>query len=287
MKTKGLYSASEARMKLGGISGETLKNLVDDGKIRKVIPPGNRRRGMYVKEDVDKLVEAREEFIEMYLIAPQIEGAGFEVTQAQGEEDIEETVQIARQHFGENAYGLGKRMEWFNKIPNGDYVLKHNGIIVGYFSMQPIKQEAVEHIFSRKSGSSVQLEDMEPMIPGKPLNLHISGIGIKTGIPRKEAKKYGLDILTGILDLFIELGKQGIEIDKIWAKSSTVPGIKLSRDLGFTELGYINNEQIGFVLDMNPERATKPLVKKYLQMYQEALKEARNKNRQKRLKTSP
>jgi hypothetical protein len=36
----------------------------------------------------------------------------------------------------------------------------------------------------------------------------------------------------------------------MWAKSGTVPGIKPCRDFGFTELGYINNEQIWFVLDL-------------------------------------
>src|SRR5439155_8572965 len=132
----GLYSASEAREKLGGIAPESLKRLVDDGKIRKVVPPGNKKRGMYIKEDVDRLAEAMEEFIEMHLMAPQIEGAGFEVVQAQGEDDIRETTQIARQHFGENAYGVERRMQWFRKVPNGDYVLKYNGVIVGYFSMQ-------------------------------------------------------------------------------------------------------------------------------------------------------
>jgi len=60
-----------------------------------------------------------------------------------------------------------------------------------------------------------------------------------------------------------------------------VPGIKLSRDLGFTELGYINNEQIGFVLDFDPEKAEKPLVKRFLQRYCDALNEA--KETQKRL----
>ena len=36
----------------------------------------------------------------------------FEFSQAKGEKDIKATVQIARQHFGERAYGLEKRMEW-------------------------------------------------------------------------------------------------------------------------------------------------------------------------------
>ena len=173
----------------------------------------------------------------------------FETTQAKNENDIQEAVLIARQHFGENAYGIDKRMAWFRKVPNGDYVLKHHGRIVGYFSMQAIKHETVERIFKRRSGNSVQLDDMEPIVPGKLLELHISGIGIKAGVSRREAKIYGMELLMGLFNVFLSLVKEGVTIDKIWVKSSIVPGIKLSRDLGFVELGYINNEQIGFMFD--------------------------------------
>jgi len=267
----GLYTASEAREKLGGIAPASLQRLVDAGKIKKVIPPENKRRGFYDKDDVDKLAEAMQEFIELHAMTSKADKIEF--VQAQNESDIKATVQIARQLLGDNAYGLEKRMAWFNKAPKGDYVLKHNGIIIGYFSMQAMKPETVKHIFDRKSGRSIQLEDMEPIAPGKPLDIHVSGIGVKKGISLTDARDYGKDLLIGILNTFVELGNQGIEISKIWGKSSTVPGIKLSRDLGFKELGYINNEQIGFVLDLNSKKAEKPLVEKYLKRYQEALGE--------------
>ena len=64
-----------------------------------------------------------------------------------------------------------------------------------------------------------------------------------------------------LLHTLVDFGKQGIHIQKIWAKSSTVAGIKLCRDFGFTELDYINNEQIGFVLDL--ETSGLPIAHKY------------------------
>lgn len=260
-----LYSASEARARLGGMSTSSFKRLVDSGKIRKVTPPG-KVQGMYVKEDVDKLAEAMENFVEIYSASEP--AAKIEFGQAKNEKDIKETVQIARQHFGDNAYGLEKRMTWFRRFPNGDYVLKHEGVIVGYFSIQAIRPESVEAIFNRKNGASVQLEDMIPIEPGRPLDLHVSGIGVKMGISRQQAKHYGMILLKNLFETLIDMGKQGIDIHKVWSKSSTVPGIKLSRDLGFKELGYINNEQIGFVLDM--KTSDLPAI----QQYREALKEA-------------
>ncbi|MGH2498310.1 MAG: hypothetical protein ACRDIV_26755 [Ktedonobacteraceae bacterium] len=266
-----LYSASEARAKLGGIAPASLQRLVDAGKIRKVVPPENKKRGFYNKEDVDKLAEAMQDFIELHALTPKADRTEF--TQAQNESDIKATVQIAKQNLGDNAYGLDRRMPWFNTAPKGDYVLKHNGVVVGYFSMQAIKSESIKDVFDKKSGRSIQLEDMEPIVPGKPLEVHVSGIGVKKGISRSDAKRYGVDLLRGILTQFVELGRQGIEITKIWAKSSTVPGIKLSEDLKFKELGYINNEQIGFVLDIYGDTKQKPIIEKYRKKYLEALVE--------------
>ena len=55
-----LYTSSEARSKLN-MSTSTFKRLVDTGKIRKITPP-NRKQGMYIKEDVDKIVEEMRPF---------------------------------------------------------------------------------------------------------------------------------------------------------------------------------------------------------------------------------
>ncbi len=268
-----LYSASEARSKLGGLSAEGLRRLVDAGKIRKETPPTNKKRGYYNKEDVDKMAEAMADFIEIHTLLPKEDK--FEIAQVQGRDDIRESVQIARQRLGENAYDVEKRMSWWKVAPNGDYILKHDGVVVGYFSLQAIKPEAIENIFRRKNGASIQLEDLEPIALGKPLEIHISGIGSKLGVSSTDAKKYGIELIKGLRDTLINFGKQGIEINRIWARSSTVPGIRLCQILGFKELGYVNSEQLGFVLEVDPDKATKPLTREALQKYCQALAQAR------------
>src|SRR5216110_603038 len=72
---EGLYTAGEARKILGGISGESLKRLVEDNKVRKVIPPGNRKRGMYIKEDIEKLAS------ETIQVTPETDKAFSKATQ--------------------------------------------------------------------------------------------------------------------------------------------------------------------------------------------------------------
>ena len=73
----GLYTASEAREKLGGIAPASLQRLVDAGKIKKVIPPENKRRGFYDKDDVDKLAEAMQEFIELHAMTSKADKIEF------------------------------------------------------------------------------------------------------------------------------------------------------------------------------------------------------------------
>ena len=79
------------------------------------------------------------------------------------------------------------------------------------------------------------------------------------------AKRYGIELIKGLRDTLINFGKQGIEINRIWARSSTVPGIRLCQILGFTELGYVNSEQLGFVLEMDQKKATKPLTREAIE----------------------
>ncbi|HLG65483.1 MAG TPA: hypothetical protein VKY19_26370 [Ktedonosporobacter sp.] len=263
---QNLYTASEARKKLGGIAGESLKRLVANGQIRKVLPPGHTKRGLYVKEDVDKLAAAMEQFMEIYSLTEKKEKP--ELVQAQSEEDIEATIKIDRQYFGDQIHPPEKRIYWFRICPNGDYVLKHHGIIVGYFSIQGIKQEAVDRLFiQRKGNPKTQAEDMTPLEPGKPLQAYVSMIAVKADEAQETKKTYGMLLLLELRNVFINFAKQGINIRQIWAKSGTVPGIKLCRDFGFTELGYINNEQIGFVLNL--ETSDLPLARKYREVLAE------------------
>ena len=270
---QGLYTASEARMRLGGIAGESLKRLVEDGKIRKVIPPDNKKRGLYVKEDVDRLAEAMEQFMEIYSLTSSKDEKP-ELVQAQSWEDIEATIRIDRQYFGEQIHSPEKRKHWFEVCPNGDYVLKHHGVIVGYFSIQGIKQEAIDRIFLNPKGDPrTRAEDMEPLVPGKPLQAYISMIAVKPDEIQTRQKIYGMLLLMGLEKVFTNFANQGIDIRTIWAKSMTVPGIKISRDFGFTELGYIGGDRIGFRLDV--EKSEIPIARKY----REALKVFKNRQK--------
>jgi hypothetical protein len=256
-----LLSSREAMRRLN-VSRRTFVRLVESRKIRKELSP-NKRQLLYREEDVQRIEQDIQSFLDMYLLASENDQIIF--TPVENEDDLEATVHIGRQHFGDFTYSLETRLHWFRISPKGDAVLKHDGVVVGYFSMQAIKKEAVERIFEHKSGE-VQTEDMLPIQGGKTmgerLECYISAIAVTTvGIKRAQSRTYGMLLLMGIAERLVELGKEGIAMSKIWAKSRTVSGIKLCRDLGFTELGYIDDEQIGFVLDVG--KSDLPAIRRY------------------------
>jgi hypothetical protein len=118
---------------------------------------------------------------------------------------------------------------------------------------------------------------LQPIEPGKPLEIHILGIGCKLSVSNANARRCGVELIKGLRNVLINFGKQGTEINRIWARSSTVPGIRLCQILGFTELGYVNSEQLGFVLEIDPEKATRPLTREAIQKYCNALALAKKK----------
>jgi hypothetical protein len=261
------YLKAEKAQEILQMTYSALRNQVIAGHIKKSFPPGSKQ-AYYSKKDVEDLAEARG-LISLYKNLESTEKPV--VRPARGIDDIRETVRIAQQHFGENAYDLEARMERFRRVPNGDYVLEHNRVIVGYFTIQGTKPNTIQNVFDRKQGARVHLEDIEPIEPDKPVDIYVSGIATRKGTNRTETKRYGTLLVLGMLNTLVKFGKEGIEVHAIWGKSRTVSGIKLSRDLGLKELGYIDNEQTAFLLDTDPQKAAHPLVKLYLQRYQDAI----------------
>ena len=144
-----------------------------------------------------------------------------ELVQAQNEEDIKATVRIDQQYFGDQIHSLEKRLHWFKICRNGDYVLKHHGIIVRYFSMQGIKQEAVDRLFlHRKGNPKTQDQDMESLNPGKPLQAYVSMIAVKADEKQAQQKTYGLLVLLRIRKSLYRLWKTGnrysYHMGKVW-----------------------------------------------------------------------
>src|SRR5690348_10841478 len=98
---QNLYSASEAMAALGVTQGQ-FQNLVRQGKIKRLIPPG-RTRGMYSKKEVDELALAMEIFTSQM--------GDFEVRHTTVA-DLQEEWEIAAELFGRTTTPVENRLVW-------------------------------------------------------------------------------------------------------------------------------------------------------------------------------
>src|SRR5579885_291487 len=225
---EGFYTATEAIQKLG-IPRSTFYDMVEKGKIQKVVPP-YKSDGYYPKSIIDDMVRANQLFIVQYATHP----ATFEKATANDALGIYDV--------GVSLWGtigtptVETRLEWYKSNPDIDYVVKQEGVVVGYVSIMPLRHETIEQLLSgEKRGWEVKPEELLPFNPGIPLECFVMALGVRAGL--QKAEKYGMRLFVGAVHALGELAKQGVILDKLYATSNSPDGIKASLDLGFKEIG--------------------------------------------------
>jgi hypothetical protein len=246
---EGFYSAAQAIKKLG-----TPRSTFYTLDIEKVIAPG-RKDAYYPKSVIDDMVKAREMFLIQYAIKPAIFAKATT-------DDIEAIYDVAVSLWGTaGTIGIETRRKWYQSNSDIDYVVKQDGIIVGFVSLMPLKHETIEKLMSGDiRGWDITSDDVLPFTPGASLECFVMAIAVRSGV--KKAEKYGMRLLIGAIHTLGELAKNGITIDKIYATSITPDGIKACRDLGFEELESLPGmSRKRFIMDV--ATSTSPLLQEY------------------------
>jgi hypothetical protein len=75
------------------------------------------------------------------------------------------------------------------------------------------------------------------------------GIAINTNMSRGERRIYGARHINALRQALLDLGKRGISIEKIYARSDTPEGIRLMRHMGLTEVPSTTDKR-NFYLDV-------------------------------------
>jgi hypothetical protein len=224
------YTAKEVREKLGITQGE-LNTFIRNGTLKPETPPG-KKQGVYKRADVDQLMRERQAF----LAIPQKISSIFGIAT---KEDVKAMVEITRVLFGlrdSPEATEARRLIWIEKNPELFYVVKSEGMIVGYTLMLPLKLEKIENILNGKEyAQEVNAEEIEDFIPGKPMHIYLMAAGVIPGVSHYEKRAYGARLIGGMMNVLIALGKRGIVIETLAARSDTPDGIRLLKQ-GFTEI---------------------------------------------------
>jgi len=247
----GFYSATEAMKRLG-MARSSFYDLVEKGKIKRVVPP-SRSDGYYPKAEIDRMVKARELFILEYTQ----EASTFEQAK---EEDIRGLYEVCKTLWGNfNTPTYETRLEWYRKNPEMYYVVKQDGIVVGFLGIIPIKEDTLEKMM-QQPGLNETAEDILPFTSGVTIHGIFLEIGVRSDIPRN--RKYGRRLIEGGFNVLERLAEKGIIIEKVYAHSRTPDGINLCRRIGFSETPPIDGDtRIRFELDL--EKSNYPLLKSY------------------------
>ncbi len=257
----GLYTAKEAIKKLR-MPQATFHHYVKIGKIKKIVQPG-KTEGFYEKSYIDKMAEASELFALQYAV----EAATFSVATP---EDVQGIYNVMVGFWGMlYVPTVEQRLSWYQINPEIDYVVKREGIVTGYITLLPLQHETMKKLMAGEIGTKdLQPSDVLPFTSGVPLECWI-GLAVKPGVFKPE--NYGIHLISGMLRKLTELAGNHVTIAKLYAKSETPDGIRLSRHAGFEDITPSPNQMPRqFVLDL--ETSDSP----YAAEYREVLKSHQN-----------
>lgn len=255
----GYYSASQAMRKLG-IGSSTLYHFVEVGKIKRIVPP-NMKEGYYLKENIDKMVRERE----LFLLTYSKDTSKF--TKAT-EEDIRGIHEVCTSLWGNRTPSYEARLNSYKQNPAIYYVIKKEGIVIGFLGLIPFRRDILEEIMNAGQNDFYlryqQILEMPnsilPFIPEQPVYSLSLDMQIKKGTPKEG--QYGMRLIQGCIEVLEELARQNIVVEKLHASSGAERAIKLSREAGFKELPQLpGTTRKRFEMDMATTKS--PFAKDY------------------------
>jgi hypothetical protein len=235
---QNLYSASEAMQILDVTQGQ-FQNLVRQGKLKRVIPPG-RTRGMYAKREVDELALARQFFVSQF--------APLEIRQTT-EKDLVEEYEIATELFGKTTTPVADRLVWLKASPDIMLDIYSNDEMMGYIKMAPLKREAIDAIMRHERvGADMTPSDFDEYTTKHPIDIFVFGIGVRNTLSKDESVYYASRLMTRASLMMAEKGARGIEIHGLYTTSYTPYGINICERMGFRTLEWTTKKLRSFEL---------------------------------------
>lgn len=262
---KEYYTAAQTKQILG-ITDGMLYNYIDNGALERIIPPG-KKQGVYKRGEVDQLARELQSFIIHRKTKPT------QFMRVTTKQEMIECQEISQALFGVGRATVDERMKLLERNPITYHLLKSEDQIIGYVAMMPLKPGRLEKVLKQTIPVSIEPEDIEELKEGSSIDLYLHAIGVKPGFTLTEKHTYGSRLVAELITQIIELGKQGITIGTIAARSNTPDGIRLMRHAGFTEIEPLTPERRTFVIEV--EESGIPFAKQYkdaLRQWQEAHK---------------
>jgi hypothetical protein len=249
------YTASEAREKLGGITAEELKRYTDAGKIEKLIPSYNKKKGFYKKSDVDRL--AREARV---LTKPRDENnktiTG--ITDWARSHDLPYMLAYDYENYGPaNTVDISITRTWFEKNPYMARILFNGNDrrdIWGGITIMPMNEETILRLLRDEiKEHQIIADDILIYEKGNKYYCYVASATVK-----EEHATHFRELLSSVFDFWCERYPE-IQIEKLYAYAGSEKGWDLIKRLFFAPRHDLGRN--AFELDptlRNPSKLIKP-----------------------------
>lgn len=245
----GYITAKAAKRMLGNVSDGMLRYYVTKNLIDRFVP-SDRAQGFYKLEDVKRVAEKNKE----YMPKRSIKFSRGTI------DDLRTCDRVLDHAFGEGPWSnpLERRTTWLEKNPNALYVLKVDSEVVGCIFLLPLTQHKVEQIQLSESTPGIYADEILEYIPGARVHLYALSACVYASDGKNTTKRfYGSRLVNGLLREIVALGKQGVIIETIAARTRYVPGnpyktkdgLNLLQGIGFAEVESITSHR-NFEIDV-------------------------------------
>ena len=231
MKLSDKYYSGREVQKILGITEPALRNLVNQKKIKKIIPPG-RKYGVYLRSEIDRFAEKWEAF----LMAKEPPKTIFRLAR---KEDMKEQEELDASSIGPGGVSAETLKTWLDANDETCFHVFHESDLVAFAHFVPLRQEIIEQLLQGK----IHWKDINPQRDidkfetGKTTNLYIYAIASDLGLDETTRQHYMFVLLRGVGEYLKTLGQRGVIIKKVYGLSSTPTGIAMALHMGMKEYG--------------------------------------------------
>jgi hypothetical protein len=246
-KIKENYYTGREVQQLLSITEPALRNLVNQKKIKKIIPPG-RTNGVYLKTEINAFAAKWEAF----LMAKEPPKATFRLAR---KEDMAAQEKLDAESIGPGGVSAEILQTWLNINGETAYHVSYADKLVAFAHLVPLREEVINQLLQNKIhwADIDPQKDIEQFETGKIINLYAYAIASDQTLGETTRQHYMFVLLRGIGEKLNELGKRGIIIKNVYGLSSTPTGIAMALHIGMKEYELLprTGKTIRFIMEVD------------------------------------
>ncbi len=230
-----------------GSSEPTFRRRVRAGQIESILPEGRQRGAMYPKKQV--LAAINRENRGKRSVTPkrtQIKGATFVKMKP---EDMAKVAPVIYEIF--DAYpDIERWSSLIAKNPDIGYMLVSEDKVVGCGFIMPLTEQKILDILGKEVTPPTTADEVQEYHPKEQYYLYARTIGvIQKGTTTTQKRVWAGILVRNLIKTFVTLGSRGIVIKKVYGRNDTIEGLRLMRDMGFTQIRTTTSHK-NFVIDV-------------------------------------